>query len=356
MIVGLHPDRVGAESYSEKWAEVLRRRGVEVRLLDLLAPDALRRAGECDGVMWRWGHHPQDKQSAQRILYVIEHQLGIPVYPDSATAWHYDEKLAQFYLLEALGAPVPRTWLFWRTEDALAWVREAPYPVVLKLSSGAGSANVLMVESARTAREMVERLFLHGLFPYSVNEFAPPKGCPRSWRQAKALVGRALAGLRYTWGGRYPPLPYYWRPEHGYAYFQEFLPGNEFDTRITVIGRRAFGFRRLNRPGDFRASGSGRLEHNPEAVDRRCLEIAFDLSRRGRFQSMAYDFLMEADRPVVAEISYAFADTAVHDCPGHWDESLKWTPGNLWPEEAQVEDFLLRLESRAASRAAPGRK
>lgn len=31
------------------------------------------------------------------------------------------------------------------------------------------------------------------------------------------------------------------------------------DTRVTVIGHCAFGYRRYNRPGDFRASGSGRL-------------------------------------------------------------------------------------------------
>ena len=36
-------------------------------------------------------------------------------------------------------------------------------------------------------------------------------------------------------------------------YFQEFLPGNAFDTRITAIGNRAFGFLRENRPRDFRA-------------------------------------------------------------------------------------------------------
>ena len=54
--------------------------------------------------------------------------------------------------------------------------------------------------------------------------------------------------------------------QRDYLLVQEFLPGNGFDTRITVIGNRAFGFRRFNRPDDFRASGSGRIDWNPAAI------------------------------------------------------------------------------------------
>ena len=38
----------------------------------------------------------------------------------------------------------------------------------------------------------------------------------------------------------------------GYVYFQDFIPDNQFDTRVTVIGNRAFAFIRKVRPGDFR--------------------------------------------------------------------------------------------------------
>jgi glutathione synthase/RimK-type ligase-like ATP-grasp enzyme len=350
MIIGVHPDQFGSESYSAKWIEFLEARGVEVRLLDLLAPDALDQARGCSGVMWRWTHCPQDKQSSPRILYVIETSLGIPVFPDAATSWHYDEKVAQLYLLQSLGAPMPETWVFWDKERADQWARTAPYPVVFKLGVGAGSANVVRVNSRQEALELIRRSFERGVFPYTMNEFRSPSGMPRSKNDLRAMWARAKDAARYLWRAEFPALhPTFWKPERGYAYFQEFLPENDFDTRITVIGDRAFGFRRMNRPGDFRASGSGDFDVTPERIAKRCVEIAFETSQRGGFQSMAYDFLFKNDQPTVCEISYTFADWAVHECPGHWRRDLRWIEGQMWPEEAQVEMFLGQIEAGGRS-------
>ncbi|MBN2145993.1 MAG: hypothetical protein JW726_01350 [Anaerolineales bacterium] len=345
MIIGVHPDLIGAESYSDKWAEVLRAHGVEVRFIDLLAADALEQAAACDGVMWRWAHSPHYKQSAQRILYTIEHYLKVPVFPDSRTAWHYDEKIAQYYLLDALMAPVPQAWLFWDYKSALRWAQTAPYPVVFKLSSGAASANVIKINTEAEAKALVKRSFWRGIFPNSFNEFQHLRGGARSIIRDTLL--RMRRSIRYVVQGLYPPLPdsWFWRPEKGYAYFQEFLPNNHFDTRVTIIGERAFAFRRMNRPGDFRASGSGLIEFDPSLVDPLCLEIAFRVSESGNFQSMAYDFLYKDGKPVICEISYAFADWAVHECPGHWICNMTWQEGNMWPEEAQAIDFINRIKA-----------
>jgi glutathione synthase/RimK-type ligase-like ATP-grasp enzyme len=341
MIIGIHPDRIGTESYSDKWREFLHARDVEVKTLDLLAPDPLEQARTCDGIMWRWAHHPQDKQSAQRILHIIEHYLKIPVYPDLHTSWHYDEKVAQFYLLSTLNAPVPKTWLFWDLDQALEWAKTAPYPVVFKLSPGAGSSNVLKVCSYKEAERLTLAAFRRGFFPMTMNEYRPVLGLPRNLSQLKSLALRAKDGFSYAWSGIHPPLhPHWWKPEFGYIYFQEFLPDNAYDTRITIIGDRAFGFRRMNRPDDFRASGSGRIEYDAQAIDKECIRIAFDISERGKFQSMAYDFLYNQAHPVISEISYAYADWAVHNCPGHFKRDLTWVEGQMWPEQAQVEDFV----------------
>ena len=75
------------------------------------------------------------------------------------------------------------------------------------------------------------------------------------------------------------PNPY-WDVHYRYALFQQWLPGNEFDTRITVIGNRAFGFRRFNRQGDFRASGSGNLDWDPVQVDPAFVQLAFRIAKR----------------------------------------------------------------------------
>lgn len=352
MIIGIHPDQMGKDSYSVHWDEALRSRGIEVHQLNLLAPDALQQAAACDGVMWRWAHTPKDKRSAQRILYTIEHYLHVPVFPDSRTAWHFDEKISQFYLLQALQAPTPQTWIFWDMDEALQWAATAPYPLVFKLSTGAGSWSVVRLEQAEKTVHLIRRCFRKGIFPHALTEVAGQPSHHWNWATFRHLLYRSWEGLRYGLTGEYPSLPgsSWWQPERDYAYFQEFLPGNEFDTRISVVGERAFGFRRLNRPGDFRASGSGRIVYDPEAIDPRCIRIAFDISEKGQFQSMAYDFLMKDGRPVIGEISYAFVSEAVAQCPGHWKRDLSWVDGKMRIEQAQVEDFIQRIQTQPKPR------
>ncbi len=344
LIIGIHPDHDWGGSYSEKWTETLTAAGAEVRRLDLLRSDALDQTRGCDGIMWRWAHTPQDKQSARQILHVIEHELGIPVYPDTPTAWHYDEKVSQYYLLKAFKAPTPPTWVFWKREDALAWASDAPCPLVFKLSSGAGSSNVVKVCDVAEVVRLINLAFVWGIQP-SYGFGIPIEGDHHRLRRLVGLFGRVRCGASYVMTGRLPPVhPLWWRPEFGYAYFQQFLPGNAYDTRITVIGNRAFGFRRYNRPDDFRASGSGLIDHDASKIDLRCVEQAFRISQQGRFQSMAYDFLYDRGKPVIGEISYTFADGAVHDCTGHWMPDLTWVNGKMWPQQAQAVDFLRRVQ------------
>ena len=53
----------------------------------------------------------------------------------------------------------------------------------------------------------------------------------------------------------------------------------------------------------------------------------------------------------ITEISYTYVSWMIHSCPGHWElegtpgNDLLWVKGHMWPEHAQVEDFLSRLES-----------
>ncbi|MBJ6802450.1 ATP-grasp domain-containing protein [Geomonas propionica] len=350
MRIAIHPDDNLGTSFSTRWIEFFAQRGVEVKIVNLLARDFVEQLAGCDGVMWRWFHLEQDKQSVKTILYVIENYLKIPVFPDNATGWHFDEKVAQWYLFRVLDVPQPETWIFWDKESSLQWAKSAPYPVVFKLSVGAGSSSVLKVKSEDEAAALIERMFDRGIFPMTMNEFKY-RLLPGSRRELKITLARPLDALRYVVRNEYPRLPKdWWKPERGYVLFQEFLPNNDFDTRVTVVGSRAFAFRRMNRPGDFRASGSGNIDWSPEAIDKRCLKMAFDISRQAKFQTMAFDFLYRNGEPVVCEASYTFVSSAVHSCPGHWDPELNWHEGQMWPEEAQVEDFLAEIQARSVAR------
>ena len=165
---------------------------------------------------------------------------------------------------------MPATWLYWDYGQASNFIETAKYPLVFKLSNGASGSNVQRIDTVEEASSLTWHMFHRGIFPrLSIPREATKSSsfCIRAAYvlevQYAAIVDRSKDAARYIFKSQFPPLPaHYWKPEFGYIYFQEYLAGNEFDTRIYVIGDHAGALRRLNRPGDFRASGSNRLDYD----------------------------------------------------------------------------------------------
>lgn len=341
--IAVHADPPGREpagSWSPGWRDALERRGVAAVRLDFRGPDVIGGVRGCHGAMWHWFHSPDDKRAAPKILSAVEFGLRLPVFPNFATRWHFDEKVAQHYLLAAIDVPRVPSRVFWSRAEAMTYLRDCRYPLVFKLSVGAGSVNVVRLDTREAAEAAVSRMFDRGIASYTLTrgdaeDAAVGPGGPGAFRR------RLAEALRYAADGTYPELPPDAVRERSYAYLQEFVPGNPHDIRITVIGNRAFGFIRRNREGDFRASGSGLIDHDPANIPLEAVRIAHDVSRKNGFQSMAYDFLVsEPGSLLLNEISYGYVAAAVRDCPGHWDRDLAWRPGQVVPEDAHVEDFL----------------
>jgi len=74
---------------------------------------------------------------------------------------------------------------------------------------------------------------------------------------------------------------------------------------------------------------SGKIDYNIDKVDKKCIKMAFKVSKQLQFQSMAYDFLYDKNKPVICEISYTFPYGAfLLDCPGYWDSNLNYHEGH----------------------------
>ena len=311
--------------------------------LKISQPDFWEKVAGLDLFILRWGHYDSDRQKALALLPVIEKHLGVKCYPDWNTCWHYDDKIRQWLLLKPLGFPMVESHVFWDKNEALQWVEQAQFPLVFKLRTGAASSSVIQVKDRKHARKLVKRMFGKGIIP---GRFFDP-GSIRfkyfsPWRELRRMAGN----FRRRWKGL-DPSPW-WQVEKNYVFFQDFLPGNDYDTRVTVIGDRAFAFRRFVRKADFRASGSGMIDHDPAEIDPRCVEIAFRVSKALRFQSMAYDFLFTRENePRFCEISYTYLSSVVHACPGFWDPELNWHPGHFWPEYLHLVDALNLPELKA---------
>jgi hypothetical protein len=315
--------------------------GIATRVVDVYEQDLAGQLRGCDGFMWWFAHLPEIRQTGKRVLLAIEHGMRIATFPDWSTIWHFDDKIAQTYLLDAAGVPMPPTWIFWNRTQALEFARSASYPIVLKLAGGIVSENVRLVRSEAEARFWIEQLFGSGLTQLTG---WPVPGFRLRWRRRMGRAVRALLGRETA------PLSRRIELQRGYVLFQQFQPDNAFDTRVTVIGDRAFAFRRFNRPDDFRASGSGRIDWNPDAINRAAVDLAIRTARRLRAQSLAVDVLHAPDGSlVINEISYYYEGWAVEACPGHWSSDGRWHAGQMAPADAIFEDFVHQIAATVAA-------
>lgn len=329
--------------YLMRYLEILSRNDIRAVLVDASDLDFWDVLQSSTHYIHHYKHRYSEMQVANSILPVIDRLYRIPRYPNADTGWHYDDKIREHNLLKTMGFPFAESWVFYDADSALNWLNTAQFPLVYKLKAGAGSGNVLLVESQRKAELLVNRMFsacgvdsnrlpdTHSL-TYLRNLF----GIYRL-RQQVALKRGTI---------HYQDVDPYWQKHRDYILFQEFLPNNRFDTRITVIGDRAFAFRRHNRPNDFRASGSGSIDYDQSAIDPRCIDIALSISSQAGFQSMAYDFMFDrTGEPKIGEISFTYLDSAVYRCHGYYQgASSNWIEGNHWPQYWILSDLLGRTD------------
>lgn len=333
--IAIQPDLLPKNAYSDRWVPRLTELGHEVRLVSVSSPDFLERVAECDGFLWWFPPIARVREVGKLLLGALDHSAKVMVHPDLRSCWHFDDKIAQAYLLQSSGVPMPKTWVFWRYDMAMEFFRTATYPLVTKLSSGVRSENVALLRNAKEARRMARRMFGTGVETLLPRRFAKLRVAVRPFRNAwRFALGR-------------PPLQ---RPavHRNYMLVQEFVEGNEFDTRVTVIGNRAFAFRRSNRPNDFRASGSHIQDDDPSKIDLDAIRLAFAAAQTLRMPALCFDILRHQGSPVITEISYYFNAPSIRECPGHWrerDGELDWMAGSTHAEDAVLDDFLARLTS-----------
>ncbi|MCG5496048.1 ATP-grasp domain-containing protein, partial [Ectothiorhodospira variabilis] len=232
------------------------------------------------------------------------------------------------------GLPTPRTWIFFNRQDAVKFIEKTSFPLVLKLPKGRGSDGVVLIKDRNEANIYVETLFNGGISALWKLKGSAMHIRYRRWRDALAHA-RGENIWKNCQGGE--------------VIFQEFLPNNQFDIRVTVIGRYATALKRWNRPGDFRASGSGLIDYGIENMDERVIELAFRTSRTLDAPFIAIDFLFSDGDPVICEINFAYRASVVRKCPGCWvvrrdnaDEinNFSWNKRPIDPELTTLREFL----------------
>lgn len=304
-LLGIAVDKTGWWRRFEDAARVL---GLRSEVFEIERADWIERVGRYGYVLWRPNLDPPFGEEAKEKIFFLENQLGLRVFPNWSTFWHYDNKRAQAYFFRRHGVPSPETFVSYDAEDARAELERRALPLVSKRAGGASSDEVRALRDMRAARRELKRAF------------------------GRPLASRALDRLGIT-------VRLSSRSRSGYVLWQEMVPGNRRDLRITVIGGRyGFAYFRNNRPGDFRASGSGLIDYDVPTPSRE-LCYCIGLCRSHGFDSMAFDIVYRADEFLVLEMSCAFVDRLVHEVPGHYTLEggrLEFHAGHVWPQELYV--------------------
>ncbi len=340
MKIGIH---LAEGFFSERWIAYCKNKGIRYKLVNCYDTDILEQLSDCDALMWHFNHKgSKDSKFAKQLLFAVQ-ASGRVIFPDYNTVWHFDDKVAQKYLLEAIGAPLAQSYVFYSKKEAMIWAGQTDYPKVFKLRNGAGSDNVRLVKSRSGANRLIRKAFGRGFKQYEA--LSNLKERYRKYRLGKTSLWNVVKGiLRLVRPTRYARLT---GREKGYAYFQDFIPGNDYDIRVIVIKDKAFAIKRMVRENDFRASGSGSILYEKEHFDEQTVSLAFDVSEKLKDKCMAYDFVYLDGKPLIVEISYGFDMAGYDACTGYWDKDLNWYDGKFNPYGWMVENVIESVKNKA---------
>lgn len=329
--------------FNYRWIDYCEKNRISYKLVDCYDSNIIEQLADCNCLMFHFNQSSTiDTIMAKPLLFSLE-QGGLSVFPDFNTAWHFDDKVGQKYLLEALNIDLVKTWVFYDEKTSLKWINETTFPKVFKLRGGAGSQNVQLVRSKKKAQQLVKKAFGKGFPAY--DGWGSLQERFRKWRLGNAPFVEVVKGLvRLVNPPRYAQVM---GSEINYLYFQEFLPDNDCDIRIIVIDGKAFALKRMVRENDFRASGSGDFRYARDEFDIRCVQLSFESTKKMKAQCVAFDFVFDqGNTPRIVEISYGFANKVYDSCTGYWDEQLNWYDGQFNPYGWMVELMLKQTNEK----------
>jgi len=259
--------------FHTNYVRACREIGVPFQVIDLAADDWIERvhASDCAALLvWPDATRSPWSQLFKDRCRLIETELGLRIYPDTAECWPYENKYRLRDWLMVAGIPHPRTWVFVERDAAFEFAARCELPIVFKTGFGAAATGVRIVRKRPQLRRVLRRAFGRGHSPAG-HDFRD-----REW-------GRVL--------------------------LQEYLP-DVAEWRMVRIGDAYFGHPK-GRRGEFH-SGSSAVEWTMPGDNH--LALLEEVTRRGGFRSMAVDMFETSDgRLLVNELQTVFgASTAIH--------------------------------------------
>ena len=303
-------------TYSPYWIKYCQEHQYDYQTFDPYDVEIVDKIRDYDIILF--DHNQSDYKDvlfAKQLLFSLE-QAGKVVFPNFRTSWHFDDKLGQKYLFEALGIQSAKSWVFYDKKSAYKWIETTDFPKVFKLRGGAGSANVMLAHNAREAKRFVKRAFGKGFAQFRGRDYVRDRY--KAYKAKKITLKDLIRSCgRLIISTEYAKMH---APEKGYAYFQEFIPNEGYDLRFSMCGEKAIAMKRYVRIGDFRASGSHICSFATEDIAKDAVEFAFECNDRLKMQACSIDLVRHIDNKqyYVVEVSYGHGMIEEGSSHGYW--------------------------------------
>lgn len=309
-------------SWGMVWAQYCRENNIDYDELDLFSIDPIAILNNYDCLLWHFGNYIyEDMLEARSILYTAK-QMGLKIFPDFNDAWHFDDKIAQMYALKSVGAPIPKSWVFYDMQRLKECLSELEFPIVAKLRTGSGSHNVKLIKSENQLISYAKKMFNKGFSPAPSLMYKASSNIRSShdWKTIISKYKRIPEFLRTLSGAKKFPN------EKGYVYLQEFVPNDNFDMKIIVVGDKLTGLYRPTRSHDFRASGGGEVLYDKNLISNDIIDSAFATADKLKLKCIGYDYVIDkrSKKGLIIEMSYGFSHTALMGSGGYYDRNHNW--------------------------------
>lgn len=317
-------EKLHSTNWSVAWVDYCNSHNLSYRVVNPYKRGVINELINFDIVLWHFSNYSfKDMLIAKNILNTMEFH-GKKVFPSFNDAWHFDDKLAETYLLESVEAPIPTSFYYYDMESLEIAIRdkELPFPIIAKLRNGSGSHNVRKIDSAEELINYAKKMFTSGLNSAPSLMFKASSNI-KSSKSLKTFIIRAKRIPEFL---KSLSNAKKFNVERGYVYLQKFVPNDGYDLKIVVIGDKLSFIGRNIRQGEFRASGGGDIFYEKEKVTKNVIDSAFKTSEELGFECMGYDYVVDkvTGKGMVIEISYGFSHHALLQAGGHFDRYGNW--------------------------------
>lgn len=319
------------------WEEYCKEKKLNYKIINPYKLNVIQDLMDFDIILWHFSNYIfTDMLMARNILFTLE-SLSKKVFPSFHDSWHFDDKLAETYLLEGIKAPIPESFYFYNLKTLEEALKNNlfQFPIIAKLRNGSGSHNVKLIQTPKELISYGKTMFTKG-FNSAPSLLYKTSSNIKSTKNLKTFFNRAKRIPEFL---RSMANAKKFNREKGYVYLQEYIENNGFDLKVVVVGNKLSFIGRNIRKNDFRASGGGSLFYDEKIITQNIIDSAFLISKKLNFQCMGYDYVIDKNtgQGKIVEISYGFSHSALLKANGYFDEKGNWfsTPLNA-PKEILI--------------------